>query len=121
MSAFQILDQNLKPIPLATLDIEVCQIWEHDIHKTKYASNTCGNWFDVIGFQIATQKMFHDHGLNTWPTIKQNIFNVHSHNLATMTPEQAGVSCCRIMRMLQPYFDVIDVWSEKGYIPLKYN
>ena len=118
MNSFQILNKYGNPLPINVLDIDAANFWNVEIQPKIYAAPKCafGNWYNNIGWAIAQHQRL-DYGINNWNSIKQYMLECHTGSFITMSPEEAGVSCCRVMRLLQPYFQLIDHWSSLGYTP----
>ena len=60
MNCFQLFSKVTKePVSLNQIDEEICNVLEVPVHKTKYGGGYekgSFNWYDTIGFQIATGK-----------------------------------------------------------------
>lgn len=120
MNAFQILNKDNQPISLGELDQQAGLFWNQELDPKYYAQpdgNPLGNWFDTIGWGIAHPGNKLYYGLNTWEPIKQQMFEVHTPSMINLSPEAAGVTCCKLFRGLKPYFDLMDHWSSLGYTP----
>lgn len=120
MNSFQILGKEDQPLTLAALDSQASGFWMVDPDSEYYAQpegNPLGNWFDTIGWSISKQTNYLDWGLNTWNTIKSDMLTIHVYSCVILSAEEAGVRMYEIMRLLQPYFDLIDYWKELGYKP----
>lgn len=112
---FQIKNKEGNPIPINDLDKEAAQFWNKSVHPTQYAFpytypengsfQECiaaswmpaNNWYDMIGFNIASRKA------TTWEELRHELLR------NTFDGEMNPV--------LQPHFDLIDLWESKGYTP----
>lgn len=119
MNSFQIIGKDNQPLTLRALDSQASGFWNSDSDPKWYAAPKCslGSWYDNIGWAIAHQSHVLEYGINNWNTIKQYMLECHTGPFVRMSPEEAGVACCKIMRTLKPYFDLIDHWKSLGYTP----
>lgn len=120
MNSFQIIGKENQPLTMAALDSQASGFWKVDSDSKYYAQpegNPLGNWFDTIGWSISKQTDHLYWGLNTWNTVKSDMLAVHVYSCVILSPEEAGVRMCQIMRKLQPYFQLIDYWESLGYLP----
>lgn len=119
MNSFQIIGKNNQPLTLKALDAQASGFWNSDSDSKWYAAPKCsiGSWYDIIGWSISKQTDYLNWGLNTWNTIKSDILSIHVYSCIILSPEEAGVRMCQIMRTLKPYFDLIEHWKSLGYTP----
>lgn len=64
-NCFQLLDKQTKePQSLNTIDEEICKLMGVQVHPKHYGDGIY-NWFDTIGFQLATGKDLDDNSPNS--------------------------------------------------------
>jgi len=141
MSTFRILNSNNEIIPINDLDKEAAAFWNKEVKPRYYANptpeftnpdnlqgieltkaqikhgfNESINWFDSIGWQIANPSVKYTTG---WDNIKCCLLSIHTESLALSTIEEQIIILKSANEYVQPYFDLIDHWVSKGYIPVK--
>ena len=129
MNAFQILDENNKPISIGELDRQACELWNKEVHKKDYAYpqhkpesfpteeytsaynfySTLSNWYDKIGWIIADKccesweevdKLVMEPFLKIEGITEQDIFEIRNE----WTP-------------IAGYIKLIEFWKSKNYKP----
>jgi hypothetical protein len=141
MSAFKILNSNKEAIAINALDKEAAEFWKKEVKPRSYATPTPEfintnnlegrelmiaewdhsrnekiNWFDLIGWHIANPKVNYTTG---WKNIKCSILSVHTESLALYSYEEQKILLEAANNYVKPYFDLIDHWCEKGFIPVQ--
>ena len=120
MAGFQIKNADNQELFINDLDKEAAEFWDKPLGDVYYASPQFGmNWFDSIGWNIANPKVEYTRG---WANIKESLFIVQVMGLTKEKEEDKRIERLKsIFNYLQPYFDLIDHWESKGYIPIKVN
>ena len=116
---FQIQKQDGTPIPLNELDKEAAAFWQVELKLKEYANPSklsLGTWFDVIGYFIHSQDIQYTTG---WDNVKCNIYTSCLENLALLEFEKQLANLHDTHEQCKLYFDLIDHWKEKGYIPVQ--
>lgn len=156
---FQILNSEGQAISLEYLDLEARKFWHKDTQNWVYEKHprsytvpekvtedmrstdeamvlTSGNWFDVIGYNIHSNR-YGDPA--TWDTVRMEIADVHIKPIEILSYfeglEHAKTDAdfekfetsAKMRELLislggsylftKPYLDLIDYWEDKGYIP----
>lgn len=116
--AFQIQTPEGVAIPLNKLDEEAAAFWKLPVHPKSYVAPSSGkqSWFDVIGWYISNPNSRWTIG---WDNIKCSIFNTLACDFALLSKVKILERLEDIHRDTKPYFDLIDHWQEKGYIPVQ--
>lgn len=119
MRSFQILDQNGNPIPINTLDAEVCELTGNEINPKWYCPlgrredfksrmefiTFAPNWFDSIGWRIAA------HQLSLQGVLDDLAEGMKKYIGQT---DEDGVKIT--LEYIYPYHcKVINTWIQKGY------
>jgi len=114
---FQILNTEGQIISANKLDLIVAEFWGVQFEDTKYAEPlvSFGNWFDMIGFGIATNKDWSHFGTKSWNSVKVYILHIHTPAMVVLSPEEAGVEMCGVMDYLKPYFELINHFESQGF------
>lgn len=94
-----------------------------------YCCKQSGNWYDTVGYQIANPKVSWTNG---WDNIKACLWAVQSVDLykdlfdIRRYKDEYGVYHTHtdiliavIKSYLEPYYNLIDHWASKGYIPVQ--
>jgi len=118
--------EQQKTLTMGELDAEAAAFWNTTVHPKYYAApngQRLANWFDVIGYNIHSNetKGWGD----GWKSVKMSMLLVSfNHSLynyfdgkleRTKMHEELDGS----FEYYKPYFDLIDHWESKGYIPVK--
>ena len=149
MNSFQILDKEGNAIPINKLDEIAAKFWNQEPDSKKYAVplpqsafkdelDFCiqGNWFDVIGWNIAYQ------GLNCrgWANVVASIIDHMNMNFinteegyinkpvelaqfeksgenSLSLPKEIEISIYATLKWAKPYVDLINHFYSLGYIP----
>ena len=119
MTTFQILDKDGRPIPIGTLDKEVCILTGNEEDKRYYCRLgnrkdhktemdfifSTHNWYDTIGWMIASMGYTLQELRDYYETPFKSILGKIDDNGDIITLEK-----------IYPYhMKVIDFWIEKGY------
>lgn len=118
--SFEIHNSLGEAITLEQLDREAAEFWKvkvdaryhaHPDLKTHYTNS----WFDTIGWVISHPEKY----TKGWNDVRCTLWTVQAKGLyklldnqEKMTEEIEGI---RIF--LEPYFELIDHWESKGYVP----
>jgi hypothetical protein len=135
MPQFQIHNSLGESIPINKLDEQAAAFWDKPVHPKRYATpykpepgedtksvqsivnSQRGNWFDTIGWNIASPKVEYTDG---WDNVKESMFSVcmigDAKHLFT-DHMNAVIGGARLY--LKPYFDLIDHWESMGYKPVQ--
>lgn len=118
MNSFQILDSDNNPVNIFKLDMLACELWNVKSDPKQYAKpihNNVGNWYDVIGFNIAHQ----GHYTNGWNNVKLAIIRTECEHHANLilNGQDHTVGFKDIIDSYKSYFDLINFWDELGYKP----
>lgn len=139
--SFKIKNSEGIAIPINELDKEAAEFWHKEIKQKEYANPTpvfnnpnklegrdlaiaelqyirheSMNWFDLIGYHIHSPRVTCESG---WNNTKCSILSVHIESLALHTIEEQLIILKAVNEYVKPYFDLIDHWSNKGYIPVQ--
>lgn len=78
------------------------------------------NWSDVIGFAIAYNKAVHARmdGIHPWEAVKEFMVMFYMPPLQTIKTDKVAEQHRKVMLWLEPYFHLIDMWRDLGYIPV---
>jgi hypothetical protein len=125
MNAFQILNKAGEPIPLNTLDEEVCELLDIKPHPKNYCRfgkredypegikgefaylTKTSNWFDTIGWLIAADNKSFQEILDYYADVMKDFIGQEDHNGKLITLES-----------IYPYrTKVLKAWISKGYQP----
>ena len=132
MNEFQILDTNGEPISMNILDHQACTVWGHqEPHEKAYVSpkprsafdeeGVKGdfeymrqtNWFDAIGWAIATQGNY----TTGWDNVKCKLMAIQIEGNVLKPIEDQIVSLVFANKYLAPYFELISIWQMAGFTP----
>jgi hypothetical protein len=117
---FQIRDNNNKAISLKELDKEAAEFWKVPLDEKWYATPSGAiqdlNWFDFIGFEIHKKSSCYTHG---WSNVKCGLVKNTLETFALLPFENWKDKIDKKIAFLKPYFDLIDYWESKGYIPVQ--
>lgn len=116
--AFQIQTPEGVAIPLNKLDEEAATFWKLPVHPKSYVapSSSKENWFDAIGWYISSPRVYYTTG---WNNVKCNIYSILLMDLALYPIDVQMLKIKEASDYAKPYFDLIDHWEEKGYIPVQ--
>jgi hypothetical protein len=116
--AFQIQTPEGVAIPLNKLDEEAAAFWRVPTRVREYVkpSNGKDNWFDSIGWYISSPRLYY---ATSWDNVKCNIYSILLMDLALYTMDVQLLKVKEAFEYAKPYFDLIDHWKEKGYIPVQ--
>lgn len=133
MNAFQILDGDNKAISINLLDKEAAEFWGKEVHPKQYANpakpreaneneidflrrSMLGNWFDIIGYQIANPLVEWTSG---WNNVKCTLMSIALVDLYKHFEDmdKTLVHIHAAWEYNKPYFELIDHWESKGYQP----
>lgn len=123
LPAFQILDKNNNPIAINQLDEEICKLLNIDITPKKYAVfrsrdefsddlrgqieyDTQTNWYDSLGWMIATGKNFQDI-IEEYNNVFKDFLNKKDENGNVLTLEV----------IIPGKMKVLNYWINSGYTP----
>ena len=75
------------------------------------------NWFDKLGWRIANP--FDILMIGKWEYVKNDLFLnlIRSFKLYEKKPENYREMIEYILEELKPFFDLIDLWDSKKYVP----
>jgi hypothetical protein len=129
MNAFQILDENNKPISIGNLDRQACELWNKEIHEKQYAYpqhkpesfptdeyksswdfySSLTNWYDKIGWIIA------DKECEDWDKLIEIIMepflkieNITESDILEIRNEWVPIA---------GYIKLIEFWKSQNYKP----
>lgn len=131
---FQIQTEAKVPIAINDLDREAAEFWGNEVHPKQYATpekitedmdwrrklmaEMRGNWFDIIGYAINSPLSRYTNG---WGNVKCTLWTIQAQGWYDLigTDEIEGLQARikSVKAYLKPYFDLIDHWASKGYIP----
>lgn len=127
--SFQIHDASGKAVDIKQLDKEAAEFWGVEVHPKNYAqpasdSYYTSNWFDSIGYYIHSPDSNYTKG---WGNIKCSLWSIQARDLFRILYETQDIAANEhlhtrlhsIKTFLQPYFQLIDHWESKGYIPVR--
>lgn len=118
--SFQILASDDTPIPVNDLDKEAAEFWNTPLDGKWYASPNKGltsvNWFDSIGWNIHHPTVTWTSG---WNNVKCSMMAVQTAEYGMLPLEKQQEKLVYANAYLKPYFDLIDHWASKGYIPVR--
>lgn len=139
---FQILNTNKEALSINQLDVEAANFWNKPVHPKQYANpfiptegmsemdrikgEMVSNWFDIIGYYIHHPFVEYSSG---WANVKCSLYALHLCNMwSGIKPDrdrpiehQKAYLEYVATEHLKPYFDLINHWEDKGYIPIKVN
>lgn len=132
---FQIRFPNGEPIPLETLNAEAANLWNigiaRDAVKYVFPQTPKGtdigydeetSWFEIIELGIEYPEVIGGTPVYPrWTDIKESLFNgqVISGSIWDMKAEDIVRDVSRTILFLKPYYELIDLWQSKGYIPIQ--
>lgn len=132
---FHIRFPNGEKVPIGTLNAEAANLWGIGIERDKYkyvfpkerginpqGYNEENSWYAIIGNGITHPKLCTPEPMQqTWDNVKETLFNEQT-NMGEIWDEKFGVLKAEILSALdylEPYFELIDLWYSKGYIPVR--
>lgn len=82
------------------------------------------NWVKVIGFAIENPMLFRKYVMQQdWNDVKQTLFSMQTGDLSNeinLSHKLVVLSAINnALDFLQPYYNLIDLWDSKGYIPIR--
>lgn len=124
---FQILDNENNPVTLEEIDRIACNVWKKEYSSKMYATPSKGrqNWYDCIGFAIATQTNWFSHGVNTWATVLHEIFmsvsisSIKEDKNGELKIEQNNEDWKSSYNYTEPYKNLINEFIKRGFKPQK--
>ncbi len=133
--SFQILTSDKQGININALDAEACAFWNKPVQPKSYCTPREGtaehhymdsgvNWFDSIGWNIHSNNSINHKrydGTITWQMVKESMCLIQIDVLKLLN-ESDELILRKIKfnkEYLKPYFDLIDHWEAKGYIPVQ--
>lgn len=132
---YQIRFPNGERVPIETLNAEAANLWDVNTRefKGKYTFpkgdgvqiryNEDNSWHDMIGYAIIHPQLVGAGGQmqQTWAQIKETLFNaqIHGGDIWEKKCFELQMVVKLTVDYLEPYFELIDLWYSKGYIPVK--
>lgn len=120
--SFQILNPQGEAISLEELDKEAAAFWNTDRNPGSYAhpdtpNHYTNSWYDAIGWAIYNPEKYAE----GWNDVKCTIWVIQARYLYNKLhdPIQITREIKDIHIFLKPYYELIDHWESKGYIPHK--
>jgi len=120
--SFQIHDLKGRAIPIIELEREVCEFWNVKEDARYYAhpdmlSHYTNSWFDTIGWAIRYPENY----IKGWNDVRCTLWTIQAKSLYEHLYDNENMQTHieRIQVFLKPYYDLIDHWESKGYIPVK--
>lgn len=119
MKSFQILDKENNPISINELDKEVCELTDNEQDKKWYCPlgnkkdhkskidfiRKCSNWYDTIGWMIASENKSFQDILDYYIEIMKEFIGKKDEDGTIITLE-----------VIYPYHTkVLNTWINKGY------
>lgn len=132
---FQIRFPNGERVPLGTLNAEAANLWGIGLEmanvvyvyppewrggKEDYGESN--NWYEVIGTAIIYPTLSGITPMQqNWGNIKETLFNnmVNAGNTWELEYKSTKDVIISIVDYLKPYYELIDLWYSKGYVPIK--
>jgi hypothetical protein len=123
--AFQILNENKKPVSIGELDKEACEFWGKELHQKDYAYpqfkpesfpteeykssyqfySSLSNWFDKIGWLISE-------GAESWEEVIKKIMEPFQE-----FPIDVQEEIENYYLPVSGYVALCKHWKSKGYTP----
>jgi hypothetical protein len=122
---FQIKNKEGEALTIKELDKEAAEFWNKKIHDKYYANPSPEgtsvfkqqtNWFDVIGYNIHSPEVNYTKG---WDNVKCSLWTLHIQGLYNKSDEDLNIHIQVTKEFNKPYYDLIDYWESKGYVPVK--
>lgn len=117
MNGFEIHDKDGNAIIINTLDEQICNLIGNPVHSKNYCylgkeselltyrdRSNAGNWFDILGWQIANNLSF------------QDIIDEYEKTFAEFIGEEDENGLIIDLKTIIPYhIMVLEFWIESGY------
>jgi len=122
--SFEIHDHEGNAIHLVQLDVEASQFWDVEVHNNAYVHPPLdkyytNSWFDSIGFAISSPEGYASKE-HPWDDVKCTLWTIQARAMYKLLYKEEFITELNTTRIfLKPYFDLIDHWQSKGYIPIK--
>lgn len=120
--SFEIHSSSGKVIHPKDLDQEACDLWLIAIDSRHYAhppleNHWTNSWYANIGWAIENP---YD-AEKGWEDVKSVLWTIQARSLYKVLykAKEREEELAEIGIFLEPYFDLIDHWQSKGYIPVK--
>lgn len=125
--SFQIHNPQGIAIDLKELDKEACEFWKVEHNEILYAHPPLkeywtNSWFDSIGWAIHHPEGYTSKKESPWNDVKCTLWTIQARAMyKNLYSEEFLTELNTTKIFLKPYFDLIDHWESKGYIPIKIN
>lgn len=128
--SFEIHNPQGKAIGMYELDKEACEFWKVKSNPVHYAhppldKHYTNDWFSSIGWAIHHPEGYVSKDESPWNDVKCTLWTIQARGLyKSLYHEDPLVMKAEIEAIevfLKPYFDLINHWQSKGYIPIKIN
>lgn len=132
--SFETRDQDGKKIKIEELNEEVSDFWgmpivQYTELKETYMTvfprnrpeNDSSNWVNTIGECISHPCLTREQKImqQDWKLVKHSMFNVLAQEWNSYQYEHVVVDIVESITYLKPFFELIDLWESKGYIPVR--
>ncbi len=159
MSSFQIHTPEGKKLTMGDLDAEAAAFWNKEVDSDSYADpseprkegessadyyrrSMLGNWYDIIGYNIANQ----GYAMSGWSNVVHTILSSSMPSFIIDTKEgyadrpvkllaeleiidetkfelnwidNGKVALAGVLLFVKPYLELINHWQSKGYKPVQ--
>lgn len=130
---FEIRFPNGHKVPMNTLNAEAANLWgvnlksidEEYVSPNPLGEVEYGNlaaWPDVIGLAITTPELVGVIPMQqNWKGVRETLFNsqMKSGNVWALSTEELVQDIQKTALYLKPFYELIDLWESKGYIPIR--